>query len=180
MREMRSSAIFLGAVLGPLRAGGAELSRRLRAGSPSHRSPPFRPAGRWGRRSDDVGGVLQCKAAGAAGNGDRTGLSLRGRHGESRCWRPAARREPRVISNAAREPEIVDLQNFLNACGAAGLRCGKFHRVHPWWAAGSSTARTYTMHAGPDCRGDVSLRARPPPVGRSVVRARPGSSTSPR
>ena len=72
MREMRSSAIFLGAILA--RCGQADLSY---------------PGGcELGPRPID--------------------LHLAGLREEGVT----------VISNAAREPEVVDLQNFLNACGA--------------------------------------------------------------
>ena len=117
MREMRSSVIFLGAVLarcgsavcslpggcelGPrpidlhlagLRTLGAEVSEHL--GSLSCR----------GRRLSGRRFRLTFPSVGATEN---LMLAACGAEGET------------VISNAAREPEIVDLQNFLNACGAA-------------------------------------------------------------
>ena len=51
MRRMRSSVIFLGGHSGPMRLGGAQLSRRLRAGAAAHRPAPggAQDAGRFHR-----------------------------------------------------------------------------------------------------------------------------------
>ena len=116
MREMRSSVVFLGAALARCgRAvcslpGGCELGPRpidlhlsgLRA---------------MGAEIQERGGSLDCKAANLTGReivlatpsvGATENLMLAG------CGASGVT----VITNAAREPEIVDLQNFLNACGA--------------------------------------------------------------
>ena len=77
MREMRSSAIFLGAVLA--RCGEAKMSY---------------PGGCELGRLPSVGATENLMLAACGAEGVTT------------------------ISNAAREPEIVDLQEFLNACGA--------------------------------------------------------------
>ena len=84
MREMRSSAIFLGAILA--RCGQADLS--YPGGCELGPRPiDLHLAGLrdLGAEIREEGSFLHCRA---------------------------------VISNAAREPEVVDLQNFLNACGA--------------------------------------------------------------
>ena len=115
MREMRSSVVFLGAVLARCGQaacslpGGCELGPRpidlhlsgLRA---------------MGAEIADRDGNLDCKASALTGLeivlatpsvGATENLMLAG------CGAAGVT----VIANAAREPEIVDLQNFLNACG---------------------------------------------------------------
>jgi UDP-N-acetylglucosamine 1-carboxyvinyltransferase len=116
MREMRSSAIFLGAILA--RCGQAELSY------PGGCELGPRPIDLHlsglrdlGAEIDDRGGVLHCKA-----------LRLRGREivlslpsvgaTENLMLAACGTSGVTTIANAAREPEIVDLQNFLIACGA--------------------------------------------------------------
>lgn len=115
-REMRSSAIFLGAILA--RCGQAELSY------PGGCELGPRPIDLHlsglrdlGAEIDDAGGVLHCKA-----------LCLRGREivlslpsvgaTENLMLAACGASGVTTIANAAREPEIVDLQDFLNACGA--------------------------------------------------------------
>ncbi len=116
MREMRSSVVFLGAILARCgkalcsMPGGCELGPRpidlhlagLRA---------------LGAEIVEDGGVLRCEAPHLRGReivlatpsvGATENLMLAGCGAEGET----------VISNAAREPEIVDLQEFLNACGA--------------------------------------------------------------
>ena len=115
MREMRSSVIFLGAILGRMgRAelcapGGCELGPRpidlhlaaIRAlgGAVEERGGVLRCAGRL--RGADI--VLSLPSVGATENAMLAAVSAGG---------------VTTITNAAREPEIVDLQNFLNTLGA--------------------------------------------------------------
>lgn len=116
MREMRSSAIFLGAILA--RCGQADLSY------PGGCELGPRPIDLHlsglrdlGAEIREEGGFLHCRA-------DR----LRGREvvlrmpsvgaTENLMLAACGAEGVTVISNAAREPEVVDLQNFLNACGA--------------------------------------------------------------
>lgn len=116
MREMRSSAIFLGAILARCHEaelsypGGCELGPRpidlhlsgLRA---------------LGTEIDDVGGTLRCTAQCLRGR--EVVLSLPSVGATENLMLAACGAEGcTTITNAAREPEIVDLQNFLNACGA--------------------------------------------------------------
>ncbi len=124
MRQMRSSIIFLGAMLS--RFGRAELSL---------------PGGcELGARPVD----LHLFAL------EKMGARIEEQHGRIRCYAPerlrgasiplgfpsvgatenimiaaATARGETVIQNAAREPEIVDLGNFLNACGADVTGCGE-------------------------------------------------------
>ena len=116
MREMRSSAIFLGAILA--RCGQADLS--YPGGCELGPRPiDLHLAGLrdLGAEIREEGGFLHCRA-------DR----LRGREvvlrmpsvgaTENLMLAACGAEGVTVISNAAREPEVVDLQNFLNACGA--------------------------------------------------------------
>ena len=116
MREMRSSAIFLGAVLARLgRAdisypGGCELGPRP---IDLHLSG-LRDLGADIR---EEGGILRCTASRLAGRELMLSLPSVGAT-ENLMLAACGAEGTTVISNAAREPEIVDLQDFLNACGA--------------------------------------------------------------
>ena len=116
MREMRSSAIFLGAVLARLgRAdisypGGCELGPRP---IDLHLSG-LRDLGADIR---EEGGILHCTASLLAGRELMLSLPSVGAT-ENLMLAACGAEGTTVISNAAREPEIVDLQDFLNACGA--------------------------------------------------------------
>lgn len=115
MREMRSSAIFLGAILA--RCGQADLS--YPGGCELGPRPiDLHLAGLrdLGAEIREEGGFLHCRA-------DR----LRGREvvlrmpsvgaTENLMLAACGAEGVTVLSNAAREPEIEDLQNFLNTCG---------------------------------------------------------------
>ncbi len=116
MREMRSSVIFLGAILG--RTGEANLS--LPGGCELGPRPidlhleAIRALGAQVR--EEPGGRLSCRGA-------LTGREIvlaRPSVGatENAMLAAAAARGTTVLHNAAREPEIVDLQAFLRALGA--------------------------------------------------------------
>ena len=125
MREMRSSAIFLGAILA--RCGQAELS--YPGGCELGPRPiDLHLAGlrELGAEIDDTGGQLHCRARRLIGKELVLGFPSVGAT-ENLMLAACGAEGVTVISNAAREPEIVDLQNFLNAGGA---------RIH---GAGSST-----------------------------------------
>ncbi len=115
MREMRSSVIFLGAILGRMgRAklcapGGCELGPRpidlhlaaIRA---------------LGGTVEEEGGSLLC--SGALRGGEIV-FSLRSVGATENAMLSAVCAQGQTtITNAAREPEIVDLQNFLRCLGA--------------------------------------------------------------
>ena len=85
--------------------------------------------------------------------------------------RHAGRRASRCISNAAREPEVVDLQNFLNACGArvSGARAAPpmsieggqdLHGVYVPGHAGSDRGGYLPLRGGLCRRGHLSPEAR--------------------
>ena len=115
MREMRSSAIFLGAILA--RCGQAELSY------PGGCELGPRPIDLHlsglrdlGAEINDAGGVLYCKAACLRGR--EVVLSLPSVGATENLMLAACGAEGvTTIANAAREPEIMDLQAFLQACG---------------------------------------------------------------
>ena len=115
MREMRSSAIFLGAVLA--RCGQAEVSY------PGGCELGPRPIDlhlnglrELGADIREEGGFLHCTATRLRGR--EVILSLPSVGATENLMLAACGAEGvTVISNAAREPEIEDLQNFLNACG---------------------------------------------------------------
>ncbi|MBD9197814.1 MAG: UDP-N-acetylglucosamine 1-carboxyvinyltransferase [Clostridiales bacterium] len=115
MREMRSSAIFLGAILA--RCGQAELSY------PGGCELGPRPIDlhisglrALGAEIDDTGGTLHCKAQKLTGREIVLGFPSVGAT-ENLMLAACGAEGITVLSNAAREPEIEDLQNFLNTCG---------------------------------------------------------------
>lgn len=116
MREMRSSAIFLGAILA--RCGRAELSY------PGGCELGPRPIDlhlsglrELGAEIDEAGGQLRCKAPRLRGKEIVLGFPSVGAT-ENLMLAACGAEGTTVISNAAREPEIVDLQEFLKSAGA--------------------------------------------------------------
>ena len=155
MRRMRSSVIFLGAILA--RCGWAELSY------PGGCELGPRPIDlhlaalrTLGASIEERGGKLYCQARHLTGG--QIVLAMLAACGAEGVT---------VITNAAREPEIVDLQDFLCACGAEvrgaggsvitveGKRPlhGCSHRV----IADRIVAATY-LCAGAAAGGDILLR----------------------
>lgn len=116
MREMRSSVVFLGAILG--RAGSAELS--MPGGCELGPRPidlHLAALRAMGVAVDVNGGGLNCHCQSL--RGQEIVLSIASVGATENIMLAACRAEGiTVISNAAREPEIVDLQNFLRAAGA--------------------------------------------------------------
>lgn len=117
MREMRSSVIFLGAILarqGEVRLstpGGCEIGLRpidLHIGAMK----------KLGAQVDDGSGIITCRAPDGLKGTDIT-LSFPSVGATENIIIAACTAKGRtVIYNAAREPEISDLADFLNACGA--------------------------------------------------------------
>lgn len=116
MRKMRSSVIFLGAILS--RCGEASLSY------PGGCELGPRPIDlhlsalrTLGAEIDEVGGELRCRAATLRGGDILLSLPSVGAT-ENAMLAACGAEGVTVISNAAREPEIVDLQYFLQKIGA--------------------------------------------------------------
>lgn len=163
MREMRSSVIFLGAILA--RCGEAELSY------PGGCELGPRPIDlhldalrRMGADIQEEGGLLRCQ-------GDLKGtvlsLSIPSVGATENLMLAACGSEgTTILSNAAREPEIVDLQNFLNAMGGdiqgAGsstviIHGGKpLHGTEHTVISDRIVAATY-LCASAACGGEVEL-----------------------
>ncbi|MCC8130092.1 MAG: UDP-N-acetylglucosamine 1-carboxyvinyltransferase [Clostridiales bacterium] len=117
MREMRSSVIFLGAVLA--RTGEARLSM------PGGCELGPRPIDlhlwalrRLGAEIAEQGGNLRCSARGLRGCDISLTIPSVGAT-ENAMLAACAAKGRTAIYNAAREPEIVDLQDFLCTCGAS-------------------------------------------------------------
>jgi len=116
MREMRSSAIFLGAILA--RCGAAELS--YPGGCELGPRPiDLHLAGlrQLGAEIREEGGLLRCKAPKLRGCDVVLSLPSVGAT-ENLMLAGCGAEGVTNIVNAAREPEIVDLQGFLQSCGA--------------------------------------------------------------
>ena len=117
MREMRSSIVFLGAILGRLRRcrlsfpGGCELGPRP---IDIHLSG----LSKLGAKITEDHGVLDCTLPQSVSGADMT-LPLPSVGATENIMLAAVLGSGEtVIRNAAREPEISDLAGFLNACGA--------------------------------------------------------------
>lgn len=117
MREMRSSIVFLGAVLG--RKGECELS--FPGGcelGPRPIDMHLSALRQMGARITEEYGVLCCECpTGLRGAKISLGFPSVGATENIMLAAVLAKGET-VITNAAREPEITDLGDFLNCCGA--------------------------------------------------------------
>ncbi len=115
MREMRSSVIFLGAILGRMGAaslsfpGGCELG-------PRPIDLHLAAIRTLGAQVQERGGQLLC--AGQLTGGDITFSIPSVGATENAMLAAVLARGTTTITNAAREPEIVDLQSFLVTMGA--------------------------------------------------------------
>ena len=117
MREMRSSVVFLGSIAA--RMGRAELS------TPGGCEIGQRPIDlhlaamkKFGLRINEEHGRLICESDGKL-KGTKITLALPSVGATENIMLAAVTAEGNtVVSNAAREPEISDLADFLNGCGA--------------------------------------------------------------
>ncbi|MBQ2840193.1 MAG: UDP-N-acetylglucosamine 1-carboxyvinyltransferase [Oscillospiraceae bacterium] len=116
MREMRSSVIFMGAVLARLRRvslfapGGCELGAR-----PIDLHISSLKA--LGALITEEGGSIDCRAGNLRGRDIVLSFPSVGATENTMLAATACTGRTRIV-NAAREPEIVDLQNFLVSMGA--------------------------------------------------------------
>lgn len=117
MREMRSSVVFLGAILAS--SGCAEIS--MPGGCELGPRPidiHISSLKRLGAEVIEEGGNLKCSAKNGLHGAQISLIFPSVGATENIILASALARGTTVISNAAREPEIVDLANFLNKCGA--------------------------------------------------------------
>ena len=117
MREMRSSIIFLGAIAAKM--GQAKLS--LPGGCELGPRPidlHLKALRAMGLEIDEAYGYLDCKVCTKL-QGAQIALAFPSVGATENIMLAAALAEgTTVVTNAAQEPEIVDLANFLNGCGA--------------------------------------------------------------
>lgn len=117
MREMRSSIIFLGALISAV--GSAEIS--LPGGcelGPRPIDMHLEGLRQLGLRINEGHGVLKCSSEGGL-EGCNISLSFPSVGAtENLIIASVKARGTTVLSNIAREPEIMDLVAFLNSCGA--------------------------------------------------------------
>ena len=165
MRRMRSSVIFLGAIL--VRCGWAELSY------PGGCELGPRPIDlhlsalrALGADISDAGGTLRCRAAHLRGCQIVLATPSVGAT-ENAILAACGAEGTTIISNAAREPEIADLQDFLQKLGAdvhgagtstitvrgGGVRHGCVHRC-----IGDRIAAATYLCAAAAAGGQVTLR----------------------
>jgi UDP-N-acetylglucosamine 1-carboxyvinyltransferase len=117
MREMRSSIVFLGAILGRTKQcrltfpGGCELG-------PRPIDLHVMALRKMGVSIEEEGGFLNCNAPGGI-QGANISLALPSVGATENIILAAVTASGTTeIQNAAREPEIIDLTEFLNKCGA--------------------------------------------------------------
>lgn len=118
MREMRSSIIFMGAMLGRTGEctvsvpGGCELG-------PRPIDMHLAALRKMGADINETGGRIVCRTKGGRAKGAKLSLAFPSVGATENVILCAVTAEGEtVINNAAREPEICDLCGFLRACGA--------------------------------------------------------------
>lgn len=117
MRRMRSSIVFLGAVIARCgqacltHPGGCELG-------PRPIDLHLEALARLGVQVEECHGTIRCSAPGGVRGGEITLSFPSVGATENVLLAACTATGTTVLSNAAREPEIGDLCRFLNACGA--------------------------------------------------------------
>ena len=165
MREMRSSVIFLGAILA--RTGRAELN--LPGGCELGPRPidlHLSAMGALGAKVECSTQGLHCDTAGLIGTEIHLALPSVGAT-ENIMLAACGAKGTTIIHNAAREPEISDLQNFLNAVGGSVQGAGSsviviegersFHNGEHTVMGDRIVAATY-LAAAAAAGGDVMVR----------------------
>ena len=120
-RLMRAHALVCGVSgghSGPLRPGGAVVPRRLRASGPRPIDLHLSALRTLGACIREEGGSLDCTASGLAGAEIVLSIPSVGAT-ENAMLAAIGAKGVTTVSNAAREPEIVDLQAFLQKLGAS-------------------------------------------------------------
>ena len=137
MREMRSSVIFLGVLLA--RTGQARVS--LPGGCELGPRPidlHLSALRRMGADTRERGGSLRCRTRGLRGTEIALPIPSVGAT-ENAMLAACGAEGLTILYNAAREPEIWDLQQYLNACGARVSGAGTSTLVisgRPWLSGG--------------------------------------------
>lgn len=167
MREMRSSIVFLGGIIG--RTGKAVLS------TPGGCEIGLRPIDlhlsameQFGAKVTTENGFIVCSAEEKGLCGTRIVLSFPSVGAtENIILASTLAKGTTVISNAAREPEISDLADFLNSCGAKIYGAGdstivvegvsRLHSAEHTIIPDRIVAATYLI-AGAMTGGKVSLK----------------------
>ncbi|MEE0264846.1 MAG: UDP-N-acetylglucosamine 1-carboxyvinyltransferase [Acutalibacteraceae bacterium] len=117
MREMRSSIIFLGAILGRLKQAKLSLPGGCELG-PRPIDLHLSSLAQMGMILKEQHGMLNCKTENGLHSADIT-LSFPSVGATENIMLAAVCADGiTTITNAAREPEICDLADFLNSCGA--------------------------------------------------------------
>ena len=144
MRRMRSSVVFLGAILA--RCGQAELSYpggcAIGARPIDLHLSALRTLGACIR---EEGGSLDCTASGLAGAEIVLSIPSVGAT-ENAMLAAIGAKGVTTVSNAAREPEIVDLQAFLQKLGASVHGAGTSTVVIEATLDGTTAAREMLKH----------------------------------
>lgn len=123
MREMRSSVVFLGAILAS--SGCAEIS--MPGGCELGPRPidiHISSLKKLGAEITEEGGNLKCSAKNGLRGAQISLIFPSVGATENIILAACLAKGTTVINNAAREPEIVDLANFLNKCGAKIMGAG--------------------------------------------------------
>lgn len=122
VREMRSSIIFMGALLARF---GGEAKLSYPGGCEIGPRPidlHLKSLRQMGAVIEEAHGYLYCKTKGLKGTDIQLDYPSVGGATENIMLAAVTAEGTTIIRNAAREPEIIDLQNYLNKAGGAGLR----------------------------------------------------------